>query len=79
MDQQTILQQFEFLEKKTEQLIEACKRREVQIIELKQENDLLTSQLNDKLVAERQNEELKALVRSRIDSLMGRLSEFAGE
>jgi FtsZ-binding cell division protein ZapB len=79
LDQQTILQQFEFLEKKTEQLIEACKRREVQIIELKQENDLLTSQLNDKLVAERQNEELKALVRSRIDSLMGRLSEFAGE
>ena len=79
MDQQTILQQFEFLEKKTEQLIEACKRREVQIIELKQANDLLTSQLNEKLAAERQNEELKALVRSKIDSLMGRLSEFAGE
>lgn len=79
MDQQTILQQFEFLEKKAEQLIEACKRREVQISELRQENDLLTSQLNDKLVAERQNEELRALVRSKIDSLMGRLSEFAGE
>lgn len=79
MDQQTILQQFEFLEKKTEQLIEACKRREVQINELKQANDLLTSQLDEKLAAERQSEELKALVRSKIDSLMGRLSEFAGE
>lgn len=79
MDQQTILQQFEFLEKKTEQLIEACKRREVQIIELKQANDLLTSQLDEKLAAERQSEELRALVRSKIDSLMGRLSEFAGE
>lgn len=79
MDQQTILQQFENLEKKTEQLIEACKRREVQIIELKQANDLLTSQLNEKLAAERQNDELKALVRSKIDSLMGRLSEFAEE
>ena len=55
MDQQAILQQFEFLEQKTEQLIEACKRREVQIIELKQANDLLTSQLNEKLASERQN------------------------
>ena len=79
MDQQAIMQQFEFLEQKTEQLIEACKRREVQIIELKQANDILTSQLNEKLAAERQNEELKALVRSKIDGLMGRLSEFAGE
>ena len=79
MEQQAILQQFEFLEQKTEQLIEACKRREVQIIELKQANDLLTSQLNEKLAAERQNEDLKALVRTKIDSLMGRLSEFAGE
>jgi FtsZ-binding cell division protein ZapB len=79
LDQQAILQQFENLERKTEQLIETCKRREVQINELKQANDLLTSQLNEKLAAERQNEELKALVRSKIDSLMGRLSEFAGE
>jgi FtsZ-binding cell division protein ZapB len=79
LDQQTILQQFEYLERKTEQLIEACKRREVQINELKQANDELTSQLNEKLATERQNDELKALVRSKIDSLMGRLSEFAEE
>jgi cell division protein ZapB len=79
LDQQTILQQFEYLEKKIEQLIEACKRREVQILELKQSNNLLSSQLNEKLVAEKQNDEIKALVRSKIDSLMGRLSEFAEE
>jgi FtsZ-binding cell division protein ZapB len=79
LDQQTILQQFESLERKTEQLIEACKRREVQINELKQANELLTSQINEKLAAEKQNDELKALVRTKIDGLMGRLSEFAEE
>ncbi len=79
MDQQTILEQFEFLEKKTEQLIETCRHRQVQINELKQANDLLTSQLNEKLAAEKQNDELKSLVREKIDSLMGRLSEFVEE
>lgn len=79
MDQETILQHFEILEKRTEQLIETCKHREVQINELKQANEQLTSQLKEKLAVEKQNDELKALVRSKIDSLMGRLSEFVEE
>lgn len=79
MDQDTVLQQFEFLENKIEKLIEACERREAENTELKGRIDKLTSQLQEKEAFEKQTNELKALVRSKIDSLVGRLSQFAEE
>lgn len=79
MDQETVLRQFENLEIKIERLIEACDRREVENSELKQQNQLLISQLHEKEAFETQANELKALVRSKIDSLVGRLSQFTEE
>ena len=79
MDQETVLQQFEYLEKKIEQLIEAVKRRESENADLLRQNEHLSSQLQEKVAAEQRNDDLKALVRTKIDGLMGRLSEFTEE
>ncbi|RJQ84237.1 MAG: cell division protein ZapB [Desulfobacteraceae bacterium] len=79
LDQDTVLQQFEFLENKIERLIEALKRHESENAELKQLNEQLAAQLQEKEAGEKRNDALKALVKSRIDSLMGRLSEFTEE
>lgn len=79
MDQETVLQQFEFLEQKIEKLIRVCEQYESENIELKRNNEILASQLREKEASEKQSEELKALVRSKIDSLMGRLSKFTEE
>lgn len=79
MDQETVLQQFEYLEKKIEQLIEAVKRRESENADLLSQNEHLSSQLQEKVAAEQRNDDLKALVRTKIDGLMGRLSEFTEE
>jgi len=79
LDQETVLQQFEYLEKKIEQLIEAVKRRESENADLLRQNEHLSSQLQEKVAAEQRNDDLKALVRTKIDGLMGRLSEFTEE
>lgn len=79
MDQETVLQQFEVLEKKIESLIEISKNRESEIETLKQENEQLVAELQEKEATEQQNEQLRSLVRNKLDSLMGRLSEFAEE
>ena len=79
MDQETILEQFNTIEKKIEHLIETCKRLETVNTELKQKNEQLQSQLQEKIAAEKHTDEIKALVRTKIDSLMGRLDAFADE
>jgi FtsZ-binding cell division protein ZapB len=79
LDQDTVFRQFELLENKIEQLIEACRRRDVENTELRQNNDRLVEQLQEHVAIEKQNDEMKALVRSKIDSLMGRLSEVTEE
>ena len=79
LDQETVIQQFEILEKKIEGLIEICERRESEKLELAHRNDELTSQLRAMEDAKKQSDELKAVVRSKIDSLMGRLSNLTQE
>ncbi len=79
MDQEHVLQQFEFLEKKIERLIQTCEQREAEISELKREKNNLASQLQEKEAIEKQANEIKALVRAKIDSLVGRLSQFTEE
>lgn len=79
MDQETVLQQFENLSQKIENLIEACERYKAENLELRRNNETLTVQLQEKEASEKRSDELKALVRSKIDSLMGRLSQFTEE
>ncbi len=79
MDRETILQQFGELEKRIEHLIETRKRLEADHAELRQRNHELVAQLQEKTAVERRHDELKGLVRSKIDSLMGRLDEITEE
>lgn len=79
MDRETILQQFNVIENKISGLVDKCQQLETTNAELLNKIELLNSQLEDKLAAERQNEEIKSLVISKIDGLMGRLNEFTGE
>ena len=79
MDKETVINQFSELENRIENLIRTCKRLEAETSALKEENQALNMQLQDKMEAQRQNDELKDLVRSKIESLMGRLDELSEE
>ncbi|MCJ8502397.1 hypothetical protein [Desulfatitalea alkaliphila] len=79
MDQDTVITQFEILERKIEQLIEACKVRDAEIAQLRQGNEQMTRQLQEQAAVQEKDEALKTLIRSKVDGLMNRLSEFADE
>lgn len=79
MDRETVLQKFEILENRVERLIEVIHQLRGENEGLKQEKELLSSQLIEKADVEKQNDEMKSLVRSKIDNLMGRLAEFVEE
>lgn len=79
MDHDTILNQFGEIEKRISHLVEKCAKLETANAELKQLNDTFKSQLETIKATEKQNEEIKAMVISKIDGLMGKLDEFAVE
>ena len=79
MDSETVIQKFELLENRVERLIEVINQLKAENEALRKEKESLASQLSAKTDAERQNDELKSLVRSKIDNLMGRLSEFVDD
>ncbi len=79
MDRETVISQFGELENRIDHLIRTCKRLEAESSALKEENQALTVQLQERTEAQRQNDEMKDLVISKIDSLMGRLDEFSEE
>ena len=77
MDNELFLQQFEEIEQKVERLIKTCQALEAANQELKAESASLRETIERKTDAERQFTEDKALIRSKIDSLMSRLDGFA--
>jgi FtsZ-binding cell division protein ZapB len=79
VDRETVISQFSELENRIDHLIRTCKRLEAESSALKEENQALTIQLQERTEAQKQNDELKDLVISKIDSLMGRLDEFSEE
>jgi predicted nucleic acid-binding Zn-ribbon protein len=79
LDRETVLQQFSQLEKKIEDLIESCKRLESTNADLNQQNQQLSQQLEEKIATEQEHDDLKGLIRSRIENLMGKLDGIAGE
>ena len=79
MDRETIISRFSEIEQRIEQLIDNCKRLEDENAELKGELQQLTLSLQEKESAVRQHDELKDLVRTKIESLMGRLDKLSEE
>lgn len=76
MDNEFILKQFEEIEKKVENLINVCKSLETTNLELRNKIEGLEEELQGKAEAENKYAEEKALIRSKIDSLLGRLGEI---
>jgi len=79
VDKETVINQFREIEQRVEYLIGNCKRLEAENSELRTEIQRLTLSLQEKTSAERQHDELKDLVRTRIESLMGRLDALSEE
>ena len=75
MDNAIISNQFNDIEKKVARLIEICKRHEAANLELKNKIKSLEEELLGKIEAEKSDVQEKALIRSKIDSLLVRIEE----
>ncbi len=76
MDNEIILRQFEEIEKKVEKLIDVYKSLEATNLELKNKIKRLEEELQGKVDAETNYTQEKALIRSKIDSLLVRLEDI---
>jgi protein-arginine kinase activator protein McsA len=76
LDNELILRLFEKIEKKVESLIEVNKSLEATNLELGNKIKRLEGELQGKVEAENNYVEEKALIRSRIDSLLVRLEDI---
>ena len=76
MDNAIISNQFKEIEKKVTRLIAVCKEHEAANFELKNKIKSLEEELLGKIEAEKSYAQEKALIRSKIDSLLIRLEEI---
>ncbi|MGD2030402.1 MAG: hypothetical protein PVG86_10765 [Desulfobacterales bacterium] len=76
MDNEFILRQFEEIEKKVEKLIDINKSLEATNLESRNKIKRLEEELQGKVDAETHYTQEKALIRSKIDSLLVRLEDI---
>lgn len=77
MDNNTILRQFEEIERKVEKLIGVCKSLEATKTELMTKVEALEKELQGKVEIANRYAEEKDLIRSKIDGLLVRLEEIS--
>jgi len=77
LDNDTILKQFDEIEKRVERLIGACQTLKAANTELTEKVGRLEAELLEKQQQEGENTEIKALIRTKIDNLMERLEGAA--
>jgi cell division protein ZapB len=77
LEHQAILQQFEAIETKVQQLIEVCNSLESNNLELKNTIERLEEALREKVEAEQIYSEERAQVRTRVEGLLGKLADIA--
>lgn len=77
MDNEEVIRQFEEIEHKVERVIEACKSHEATNLELINKIERLEEELQKKTEAENKYLEERALIRTKIDSLLVRLEDIA--
>jgi hypothetical protein len=75
LDNAIISNQFNDIEKKVARLIEICQRHEAANLELKNKIKSLKEELLGKIEAEKSDAQEKALIRSKVDSLLVRIEE----
>ena len=73
MDNETILEHFGKIEEKVESLIKTNQLLETANLEQKEKMEKLETELQQKNESEGRNDEVKNLIRAKIDSLMERL------
>jgi len=73
LDNETILKQFDEIEKRVERLIGACQTLKATNTELTEKVGRLEAELLEKNQLEGKDTEMKALIRTKIDNLMERL------
>jgi len=77
LDNEEVIWQFEEIEHKVERVIEACKSHEATNLELINKIERLEEELQKKTEAENKYLEERALIRTKIDSLLVRLEDIA--
>jgi len=73
LDHEKVLRQFDEIEQKVGKLIDVCKSLEATNLEFKTKIERLEEELQGKVEAENDYQEEKALIRSKVDSLLARL------
>jgi hypothetical protein len=73
LENDTILKQFSEIEDRVESLISRCSSLETTNLELAETVENLEYKLKDRETAESQDNEVKSLIRSKIDNLLERL------
>ena len=76
MENHTIFSQFEEIEKKVGKLVDICKSLETIKLKLNNKIERLEEELQNKAEAENSYQEERALIRSKIDGLLGRIEEI---
>ena len=76
MDNEFIVGQFEEIEKKVEKLIDVLKSHEATNLELSNKNKRLEEELQGKNEVESDYSQERALIRSKIDSLLVKLEDI---
>ena len=76
MDHEKILRQFDEIEHKVGKLIDVCKSLEATNLEFKTKIERLEEELQGKVEAENNYAQERALIRSKIDGLLGRLEDM---
>jgi uncharacterized coiled-coil DUF342 family protein len=76
LDNEFILKQFEEIEKKVESLINVCKSFKTTNLELRDKVERLEEELQGKAETENNYAQERALIRSKIDGLLGRLEDM---
>ena len=76
MDNEFILKQFEEIEKKVENLINVCKSFKTTNLELRNKVERLEEELQGKVETENNYAQERALIRSKVDGLLGRLEDM---
>jgi protein-arginine kinase activator protein McsA len=70
------LKQFDEIEQKVGKLIDVCKSLEATNLEFKTKIERLEEELQGKVEAENNYQEERALIRSKVDSLLARLEDL---
>ncbi len=76
MDHETVLRQFDKIEQKVGKVIDVCKSLEATNLEFKTKIERLEEELQGKVEAQNNYQEEKALIRSKVDSLLARLEDL---